>query len=140
VKINHPVGLVTALILASPAVAQDDDERFFEDAEPVVGEIEPFEAIDYNADGFLQWQEVRNMVVRLFKTADVNGDMFLSREEFNFQDEHWDMSDKDKNSRVDLQEMQAHAALIFAAADENNDERLSPEEGAAAKTREGLSN
>ena len=139
-KVAHPVWLLAGLLLASPVVAQDDDERFFEDAEPVVGEIEPFEAIDYNADGFLQWQEVRNMVVRLFMTADVNGDMFLSREEFNFQDEHWDMSDKDKNGSVDLKEMQAHAALIFAAADENNDERLSPEEGAAAKKREGLSN
>jgi hypothetical protein len=139
-KIYHPFWLIAGLFLALPAAAQDDDERYFEDAEPVVGEIEPFEAIDYNADGFLQWQEVRNMVARLFLTADVNGDRYLDRDEFNFQDEHWEMSDKDKNSKVDLREMESHAALIFAAADTNNDEKLSPGEGEAAKKKEGLTN
>ena len=139
-KRNNCIWLISGLFLVSPALAQDDGDRFFDEAEPVVGEIEPFETIDYNADGFLDWQEVRNMVVRLFMEADKNGDLFLSRDEFNFQDEHWERADKDKNGKVDLREMQAHAALIFAAADQNNDEQLSPEEGEAAKKEEGLSN
>ena len=129
--------------LAMPALAQDAEESeapFYEKAELATGEIEPFEDIDYDADGFLQWQEVRNMVTRLFLGADADGDEMLTPDEFNFGEAHWEFSDRNKDGKVDLREMIAHASQIFATADLNNDEKLSPAEGEAAKKREGLHN
>lgn len=135
--------LISSAFLSTAVFAQDGDdveEIFYENAELATGEIEPFEDIDYDADGFLQWQEIRNMVTRLFIDADTDGDEQLSPEEFNFSEDHWEFSDRNKDGRVDLREMISHASQIFAAADLNNDEKLSPAEGEAAKKREGLHN
>ena len=65
----------TALALAMaalPAWAQEAPPpaeqtiHHVEAATPAPGKLEPFDAIDRNADGFLQWEEVRNQIVKLF--------------------------------------------------------------------------
>ena len=126
-------------VLAVPVLAQEsgDDETFTE-AEEVTGKLEPFDAIDYNNDDHLSWEEIRNQVVRIFLETDLNGDNHLTKEEFSYGDRHFILSDINNNELVELQELQAHAAIIFGAADTDGDDMLSRKEAETAKKAEGL--
>ena len=129
-------------LLAAPGFAQDTgqdgEDASHGEAQPVTAKVEPFTSIDHNADDFLDWEEVRNMVTRIFHNTDADGDGALVAEEFIFGDEHWELSDQDGDGKVDLPELIMHAADVFAAGDTDGDEKLSRDEAKATKEKEGL--
>jgi Ca2+-binding EF-hand superfamily protein len=107
-------------------------------AQPASGKLESFDAIDRNADGLLQWEEVRNQMVRIFHDADRDGNGVLTADEFSFGGRHFELADANKDGKVTQRELIAYAAAVFGAADTSGDEKLSREEAAAAKQKEGL--
>jgi hypothetical protein len=135
--------LALALALcATTALAQDEPKGGVDivhsPAQPAAGQLEPFDAIDRNADGFLSWEEMRNEVTRIFHETDADGNGLLTEEEFSFGERHRQLADANGDGEVDARELQAHAAAVFRAADADKDHQLSREEATAAKQKEGL--
>lgn len=140
-------GLCTALALALvawPAAAQQPEPssgpeiRHVEAATPAPGKLEPFDAIDRDADGFLQWEEVRNQMIKVFHDSDVDGSGALIGDEFHFNETHRTGADMNHDGKITQRELVAYAAAVFGRADLDNDEKLSRQEASDAKAKEDL--
>ena len=95
---------VAVMALTGTGFAQETDDSSFTEAELVTSKVEPFETIDHDADDQLSWEEVRNMVTRIFLETDTSGNGALNAEEFSFGDQHWAVSDLDGDGQVDLRD------------------------------------
>lgn len=134
-----------ALAMAAlPASAQeapppaDQPIHHVEAATPTPGKLEPFDAIDRDADGFLQWEEIRNQLIKIFHDTDRDGSGALSADEFSFNAEHRARADMNRDGRITQRELVAYSAAVFGGADLDNDEKLSREEATAANEKEKL--
>lgn len=137
----------TALALAMaalPAWAQEAQPpaeqtiHHVEAATPAPGKLEPFDAIDRNADGFLQWEEVRNQIVKLFLDSDRDGSGALAPEEFGFEARHRESADMNHDGKITQRELVAYSAAVFGGADLDNDEQLSRQEATDVSKKENL--
>lgn len=139
-------GFWTALLLGLatlPAAAQeiapaDQPIHHVAAATPAPGKLESFDAIDRNADGFLQWEEIRNQLIRIFHDTDRNGDAALAADEFSFNAEHRALADMNQDGKITQRELVAYSAAVFGRADLDNDEQLSRPEATAATEKEKL--
>lgn len=127
---------------AAPALAQEPlPERrsiTHEDAREATATMQPFDALDRSADGFLQWEEVRNEMTRLFHQTDADDNGFLSQSEIVFSQRLHDLADRNHDGVVDLRELMAETAAVFVLADADDDGKISRDEISAAKKKEGI--
>jgi len=127
---------------AVPALAQDSAPEgrgmTHEQAREATATLKPFDALDRNADGYLQWEEIRNEMTRLFHQTDADDNGFLGQSEIVFSQRLHDLADRNKDGVVDLRELMAETAAVFHLADTDDDGKISREEATAAKEKEGI--
>ena len=138
----HGAALALAL-LALPAAAQEPQPteqaiHHVEAVPPAAGKLESFDAIDRDADGFLEWEEIRNQLVRIFHDTDRDGSGALTAEEFSFNERHRGLADMNQDGRITQRELVAYSAAVFGGADLDNDEKLSRAEATSAVEKEDL--
>lgn len=135
-----------ALLLAAlPVAAQppqtppaEQEIHFAAAATPAPGKLEPFDAIDRDADGFLQWEEVRNQIIKIFHDTDRDGSGALTGDEFSFNERHRTGADMNHDGKITQRELVAYSAAVFGAADLDNDEKLSRQEASDVTKKEDL--
>ena len=135
--------MVLALTLgALPAMAQEAQSTEktiqYTEARPAVGKLESFDAIDRDADEFLEWEEIRNQLVRIFHDTDRDGSGALDEKEFSFNERHRGLADMNHDGKITQRELVAYSAAVFGAADLDADEKLSRQEATDAQEKEDL--
>ena len=141
-KTRHWAALALALA-ALPAAAQEATPAGREihvtaAATPAATKLEPFDAIDRDADGFLQWEEVRNQIIKMFHDNDRDGNGALSGGEFAFNERHRAGADMNHDGKITQRELVAYSAAVFGAAGLDNDEKLSRQEASDVTKKEDL--
>ena len=127
---------VVALALgASSAMGQEtppvDQPIHHTEAAPAAAEVDSFAAIDHDSDGFIQWEEMRNVTVKAFQDADHDQSGALTGNEMKLEEAKRPMIDLNKGGKISQRELVAYMAAVFGQADVNADEKLSREEATA---------
>jgi hypothetical protein len=132
---------VTALAIASPAVAQEMTEQ--QSAERY------FDRLDQKKQGFFVLSDMQRIEGKVFVRTDDNKDGQLTLSEYNYgiPDERQDvidrftkrfrLADADTNGRVTMEEYMQFCANVVAAADANQDGMVTKEEFVAATAGAG---
>ncbi len=131
---NSWVALAVALCVV-PAWAQEtppaDQPIHHTEAAPATAEVDAFAAIDHDADGFIQWEEMRNLMVKTFQDADHDHSGALVGDEMKLEESKRGLIDVNKDGKISQRELVAYTAAVFGQADVNGDEKLSREEATA---------
>ena len=101
------------------------------EAAPAAAEVDSFAAIDHDSDGFIQWEEMRNVTVKAFHDADHDASGALTGNEMKLEEAKRPMIDLNKDGKISQRELVAFMAAVFGQADVNADEKLSREEATA---------
>ena len=109
------------------------------EAAPAAAEVDSFSAMDHDADGYIQWEEMRNVTVKAFRDADHDQSGALAGDEMKLEEAKRPMIDLNKDGKISQRELVAFMAAVFGQADANADEKLSREE-ATADLPEGKEN
>lgn len=125
----------TVLLCTSPAWGQDappvDRTIHHTEAAPAKAEADSFAALDHDADGFIQWEEMRNVMVKAFHDADHDRSGVLAGDELKLDEAKRAAIDMNKDGKVSQREFIAYAAAAFGQADADADEKLSRAEATA---------
>lgn len=127
---------VLALALCASAVQGQetpptDEPIHHTEAAPAAAEVDSFAAIDRDADGFIQWEEMRNLMVRTFQDADHDHSGALAGDEMKLEESKRGLIDVNMDGKISQRELVAYTAAVFGQADVNADEKLSREEATA---------
>lgn len=126
---------MAVLLCASPVWGQEtppaDQPIHHTEAAPATAEVDAFASIDHDADGFIQWEEMRNLTVKTFQDADHDHSGALAGDEMKLEESKRGPIDVNKDGKVSQRELVAYMAAVFGQADVNADEKLSREEATA---------
>ena len=109
------VGAIAAFLLAGAAFAAVTD----------------FGGLDRDGNGSLDQAEIGDAASEILKTFDRNGDGFLDRSEFETAggtSSRFELLDKDKNGRIDVDEFRSAAIERFRQIDTDRDGRVDARE------------
>ena len=126
---------IAVVLCASPARGQEappaDQPIHHTEAAPAAAEADPFAAIDHDSDGFIQWEEMRNLMVKTFQDADHDHSGALVGDEMKLEESKRPLIDVNRDGKISQRELVAYTAAVFGQADLNGDEKLSREEATA---------
>jgi Ca2+-binding EF-hand superfamily protein len=126
---------LAVLLCISPAWGQDappvDQPIHHTEAAPAKGEADSFANHDHDADGFIQWEEMRNVMVKAFHDADHDHSGWLAGDELKIDAAQRAAIDVNKDGKLSQREFIAYAAAAFGQADVDADEKLSRAEATA---------
>lgn len=126
---------IAVVLCASPALGQEappiDLPLQYTEAAPAAAEVDSFAAMDHDADGYIQWEEMRNVTVKAFHDADHDQSGALAGNEMKLEEAKRPMIDLNKDGKISQRELVAFMAAVFGQADANADEKLSREEATA---------
>lgn len=129
------VAVLAQALCASAVRGQEtpptDEPIHHTEAAPAAAEVDSFAAIDRDADGFLQWEEMRNLMVKTFQDADHDQSGALAGDELKLEESKRPLIDLNKDGKISQRELVAYTAAVFGQADVNADEKLSREEATA---------
>ncbi len=108
-------GMIAAFLLAGAAFAATND----------------FGGLDRDGNGYLDEAEIGDAAPEILKTFDRNGDGSLDRSEFETAGgtpSRFELLDKDKNGRIDIDEFRRAAIERFNQVDTDHDGRIDTRE------------
>lgn len=126
---------IAILLWTAPVWGQDappvDQPIHYTEAAPAKAEADSFAAMDRDADGFIQWEEMRNVMVKAFHDADHDRSGWLAGEELKLDETKRAAIDMNKDGKLSQREFIAFTAAAFGQADVDADEKLSRAEATA---------
>jgi hypothetical protein len=129
------MGALALLLVASAAAvrvaaAQTETAPWHVTAAKTKSIADPLLVTDRDADGQLNWEEFRNLLAKLFSSADRDGDQILAGGEIGslFTKTELTTADKNKDGKVQEREFFAYAARVFLLTDADHNGSLTPKE------------
>ena len=111
------VAAFAVVLCAAPVRGQEtppvDQPIHHTEAAPATAEVDSFAAIDHDADGFIQWEEMRNLMVKTFQDADHDHSGALAGDEMKLEESKRALIDANKDGKISQRELVAYTAAVF---------------------------